>query len=203
MRAGTVDVLYVHDDNLGSHAHYELFDSAVVGEDGYETLMLRRGRSDRQPPPWWTPDEWAITSALVPKPEKMRLPIESLFLDLLELRPLLQLLVPGMQELYYSVRHMSGIEYLRWVLDAPLNPAGRQEFLTLLAVPRFVAIVSMHHRDTHLLDAVLDVSEVDNGLPGVLAFVAPGFPSQSAAWRLLQQLSASTVFADCPIIGAP
>jgi hypothetical protein len=48
-RSGSVSTFYVHDDNLGPHAHYELFD--VVGETkkgNVTTLRLRRAKSDEQ-----------------------------------------------------------------------------------------------------------------------------------------------------------
>ena len=34
MLAGSLDVVYAHDDNLGSHAHYELFDSDETDIEG-------------------------------------------------------------------------------------------------------------------------------------------------------------------------
>jgi hypothetical protein len=53
MLAASLRTIYVHDDNLGSHAHYELFDwDDEVGATGDPALGLLRGRSDREPPSW-------------------------------------------------------------------------------------------------------------------------------------------------------
>ena len=80
MKSGAIEVVYAHDDNLGSHAHYELFDSTERNPDGHELLRLRRGGEGRSDHPWWTPDEWTVTAALVPKPDKLRLPVTAPFL---------------------------------------------------------------------------------------------------------------------------
>ena len=49
MKSGSLDVVYVHDDNLGSHAHYELFDSDEEAPEGYKALEAptRDGASRR------------------------------------------------------------------------------------------------------------------------------------------------------------
>ncbi len=60
MRGGSLTTVYVHDDNLGSHAHYELIDADEFAdpdprdEEGCLVLKLKRGRSDRADPAWWT-----------------------------------------------------------------------------------------------------------------------------------------------------
>jgi hypothetical protein len=93
-RRGRVRTLYVHDDNLGSHAHYDLYDGAdTIVHERSAALMLHRGRlpgseltklndlddgehvgeHDAALQEWWTPDDWVVDTALVPKPEKLRI----------------------------------------------------------------------------------------------------------------------------------
>src|SRR5262249_46338219 len=108
MRSGGLDVIYVHDDNLGSHAHYELFDSDDVDEQGHKKLMLHRGRSAGPVVDWWPVDDWEVVMALVPKPYKLRMPISSLFEALLWVKTALETKVfPGVA-LHFDARFESG-----------------------------------------------------------------------------------------------
>lgn len=62
MIAASVRTLYVHDDNLGSHAHYELFDwDDMRSASGDPALGLLRGRSDRPPAAWKRLDRFCAT----------------------------------------------------------------------------------------------------------------------------------------------
>ena len=45
LKGASVEVVYVHDDNLGSHAHYELSDSSETDSEGRPKLALYRGRT--------------------------------------------------------------------------------------------------------------------------------------------------------------
>ncbi len=148
MKGGSVEVLYVHDDNLGSHAHYELRDSAEKDADGYEKLLLYRGRSNAADEPWWVPDKWTIRGALVPKPAKLRLPIENLFSTILWLRKLLEDVVfPGI-ELAFAPRFAAGTEYKRALLEnAQLDLPQKRPFLSELALPRHVGVLSVFDGD--------------------------------------------------------
>lgn len=187
VRGAAVEVVYVHDDNLGSHAHYELLPQSGVRAG--RGLMLRRGRSGGTSPDWWTPDEWCVASALVPKPDKMRLPLESLFGVVVALQALLgRWILPGI-ELEYAPRFQSGVEYLRSAIGMPLAPSRRADFFLSLSLPRHIGIisVSVHGLRRHLVDVVLDATAVAHGPPEglLLAVVAPGIPENSAAGKAL------------------
>jgi hypothetical protein len=197
MKAGSADVVYVHDDNLGSHAHYELFDSAASADE----LMIRRGRSNRPPVPWWNVDELSIVAALVPKPQKLRLPIDDLFLSILLLRRMIEQELPGL-ELHYSARFSTGVDYRDELLRANFNIADRREFHERLTLPRFVGVISVLHEDVLLVDFALDVSEIAQEVlrPPVLALACPGVPLLSAAHANLKRVARHF---DCPIITGP
>lgn len=187
MRSGSLEVIYVHDDNLGSHAHYELFDSDELDDADHKKLMLRRGRSTVPNPPWWTVDEWSIEGALVPKPDKLRLPIEDLLGHLFALRWMFEIIFRGLQ-LDFSTRFESGVDYKRSLIGKGFDAAALQEFVSGLALPRHVGVISVMAGGTHLCDAITDVSEVERipGWPSILALVGHGVPIRSTAWKLLQ-----------------
>lgn len=202
MKSGSLDVVYVHDDNLGSHAHYELFDSDEPTPDGgYKSLKLRRGRSDREVP-WWHKDEWTVMSALVPKPEKLRLPVTSLFSNIYALRQLLGLCFPGIAT-FFGARFALGVEYRRELIKGGRLDASRmRQFQENLRLPRHIGVLSTYHNDQHLADVLVDVSEVQRNafLPTVLAIVAPALPASSQAAINLQAIAAS---AKVPILTGP
>jgi hypothetical protein len=182
MRASAVRTVYVHDDNLGFHAHYELRMSSETDEKGNPVLALYRGRSNKPGVPWWTPDEWVVRLALVPKPPKLRLSVDRLLHSIVQLRRLVDALFPGVK-FDYSARFMSGVDYKRAVLDMTVDRSQLGPFLTSLGLPRHVGIVSAFDRQHRRLDFVLDVSQVEalHGLPLVHALVAPGIPGRSLA----------------------
>jgi hypothetical protein len=181
MQQAGASVIYVHDDNLGSHAHYELFDSKERDHSGYEVLKLRRGRSGQKLPSWWEVDEWTVVSALVPKPEKMRMPIDALFFDILDLRTLVDRVFTGV-DITYSARFCSGVDYKAGLFGLPFDVADHAQAQQRLSLPRYVGVVSVSAA-THLCDFVLDVSEVPRapGKPTVLAIIAPGVRKNSIA----------------------
>lgn len=203
MRSGSMDVVYVHDDNLGSHAHYELLDQDRVRPDGSieERLILRRGRTNRPSPPWWKIDELPITAALVPKPGKLRLPISSLFMSLLVLRRVFDVVLQGMP-LHFEARFDTGISYRDSLFERTLAGEQLRNFHACLSLPRHVGIISVHHDDAHILEVVLDVSEVTRhrSRPPVLALVCPGIPSHS---RGHAKLVALKKYFDCLLITGP
>ena len=246
MKGGAVVTLYVHDDNLGSHAHYELFDNPDDTDllEGYPKLMLRRGRSTAPPRPtapappaslapgpsvapaprdaaapsdgedvaapstpgpeqvvpsgpatatpadgtagdWWPVDEWAVFGALVPKPDKLRLSIRQLLYDLIELRPIFRAVLPRLA-IHFAPHFGLGVDYKRSLFQLGLDAAALRAFMET-PLPRHVGILSVFCGDVHILDAILDVSEVerDPGSPPVLSIVAPGVEMNSIAWVLL------------------
>src|SRR5262249_7631506 len=109
------DVLYVHDDNLGSHARYELY-SSHEWEDGYLKLEVLRGRSTAPPVSWWHQDVWTVFGAIVAKPPKLRKGMEQLFHDAVALRPLVSRFFPV--EFTYARRFTSGVDYQRALLTS-------------------------------------------------------------------------------------
>lgn len=201
MRGGTLDTVYAHDDNLGSHAHYELFDSDDLNEQGHKKLMLRRGKKSRDPVPWWSVDEWAVEFALVPKPDKLRLPIQSLFLSIVFLRPIVQLVYPGM-DLHYEARFGSGVHYRSELFDAGLDMEDLRAFQFKIDLPRHVGVISVLLGDERLCDVVLDVTEIERNptSPNVVAIASPGTPKNSVAWV---QLTKVANYLKAPFIAAP
>lgn len=182
-RDASLEIIYVHDDNLGSHAHYELFDSDERNEQGQRKLMLRRGRSNHPAVDWWTVDQWEVYAALVPKPSNLRAAIDDVFHDALYVRPLVEALLPGL-ELHYSARIESGVEYKRSLFGRNLNRNLLRGFVEALTLPRYVGVVSVHDSVSHLLDVLLDVSEIrrTKDPTSMLGIVAPGVAFQSRAW---------------------
>jgi hypothetical protein len=201
MRSGSIKTVYVHDDNLGSHAHYELFDSADKDADGNTRQLLKRGRSDKPCPAWWSIDEWTVAGALVPKPEKVRLPVESLFSILAWLRSLYEDIVPGVA-LHFSARFEKGIDYKRNLLECGVRTDELRKFDEELTLPRHVGVISVHFRDVLVIDTLLDATEVerDRQKPPVLGFVAPGIPSMSVSAIHLRTVAK---WFDVPSITAP
>ncbi len=202
MKVGALDTIYVHDDNIGSHVHYELFDSDAEDEQGYKKLMLRRGRSNAQPADCWPTDEWHVQGALVPKPSKLRLPMAGLFDALLWLRGALeQIVFPGVA-LHFGVRFESGVSYARAVMDLNIDFDQLRSFLSTVSLPRHIGIVSAHTGETHLCDMIIDVSEIDRNphKPSVLGIVAPGVPFMSEIFVNMMEFQG--VLA-CPLLPAP
>ena len=184
MKAGSLKILYVHDDNLGSHAHYELIDSTELNSNGHLKLDLQRGFSDGDATKsWWETDVWTIEAALVPKPSKLRMPIENLLLDLVWLRKLFEAVLPGLN-LSYDTRFESGVHYRRELIGkTQFDPSDMYRFQSELSLPRHIGLISVNVEESHLVDFVLDASEVDRNprFPSVHAIVADGIPKSSFA----------------------
>jgi hypothetical protein len=201
MRSGSLKVIYVHDDNLGPYAHYELYDDDEEDLEGHKLLKLRRGRLDGDSPEWWLIDHWTIYAALVPKNEKMRLPIEDLFSNLLEIRQIFGEIIFKGLEINYGVRFASGVEYQRNLFNLRFESTKLRQFLSELTLPRYVGVVSINTQELHLCDAILDISEVNRGNPGVLGVVAPTVPENSAAGqRLIQVVEYLNQYSKFPFI---
>lgn len=200
MSGAALSVVYVHDDNLGSHAHYEFVDSDEPDFEGSPKLQLLRGRGMGPNTPWWTPDLWDVTAALVPKPEKLRLPIDDVFASALWIRWVFQSIFSGM-DLDFAVRFQAGVEYKRHVLDLPLDRTRLRSFVCSLTLPRQVGVISING-PKHLCDLLVDVSEVHRnpGIPSVVGLVAPGVALHSAAWKNLTGVA--SLFG-CPLLSAP
>jgi hypothetical protein len=198
MRQGSLSVVYVHDDNLGCHAHYELFETEDT-ESKKMVLKLRRGRSDGRNPSWWPVDEWNVCAALVPKPDKMRLPIEQLFFSVIEIRELIKIVFPT-EEISYSTRFTSGVEYKRSLTNLSFEAGTLREFLFAFTLPRYVGIINIIYHDEPICDVVLDVTEVKQGIKTILGITTSKIPVNSIAGANLQKLSR---FYDIPILINP
>lgn len=190
MKTASTDVLYVHDDNIGSHAHYELLDSDERNELGHKILLLRRGRTGAAPVPWWNVSDWIVEGALVPKPVKMRMGVESAFQQIWLIRANAEKMFPGL-DLHYSTRFATGVEYKRTVLESrSLDRTMMRAFQTLTSLPRHVGIVSVHDDVALLCDFVIDVSELNRRpIPPILAIVGHGVPLHSQAWINVRALA--------------
>jgi hypothetical protein len=184
--AGSLDTLYVHDDNLGFHAHYELLDGEEPNEDGNPVLRILRGRSSGRLRDWWKPDLWDIEWALIPKPDKMRLPLEDLFSNASMIQPLIERVFFRGASVYYRVRFDAGVSYQRGLVDMNLELPVLRKFLFSVSLPRHLAVISVFLADdaTHLLDIVMDATSVSRepAILDVFIFVAPGVPPTSQAF---------------------
>ena len=180
VRAGSLGVLYVHDDNLGPHAHYELRDAK--SGDGNDMLELLRGRSSGINLPRWEVDEWRVDGALVPKPEKLRLSVDGLLKGIVQLSPLLRRAMRPLN-VDFDARFTSGVEFVREVLRTAVHPDQLEEFLLKTSLPRHIGLIEVRANDRRLCDLVVDVTEVERNLelPSVIAIVAPGVPQFSRA----------------------
>jgi hypothetical protein len=178
MKSASVSLIYVHDDNVGWHAHYELLDSDERNDAGQKLLTLRRGRTD-QPPH----DDWTVYGALVPKPAKLRMSVEDVFAAIWGVRPLAERIFPGLT-LHYAARFDSGVAYKRALFERRLEFSQMRDFQRLTSFPRHIGVVSVFDDVELLCEVVLDVSEVHRRplSPPILAFVAPGVAYGSRAW---------------------
>lgn len=209
MRSGAIQTIYVHDDNLGGHAHYELHDSPPEGVDWDQTtpvdpdreLWLVRGRVADESPFWWTPTCLRVLSALVPKPSKLRLPIERLIHLADALQQTVQLAFDDL-EVNYDVAFTSGVDYRRSMLELRLRHEDRRDFDEAVDLPRHLAVVSVNADEDHLCDFLVDATtiDLDPDEGSLLAIVAPGVPATSAAYK---SLKATADEERVPIIGAP
>lgn len=188
--AGT-SVYYVHDDNLGSHAHYEFVDSDCEDDQGCKMLLLQRGDLGRKRASYWDVDEWEIVLALVPKPEKMRLSIEALFLDIAELSLLFAAVFDGLA-VSYSVRFESGVNYKRSLFTGRTTANSLRDFQQQASLPRHVGVIAVRRGEFVLCECVLDVSEVPREAlrPNVVALVAANVPANSIAGESLIAVAA-------------
>jgi hypothetical protein len=203
MRSGTTEIVYVHDDNLGSHAHYELRDSDEIEHDRHRALLLHRGGGKQGA--WWTPDDWVVSAALVPKPEKLRMPIEHLFATAFGLRRVVAQAFEGL-DVDYAVRFDLGVHMIRALFTQGFDAERLAEFVSSLELPRHVGVVSVFRSgtDERLCDLLLDATDVvpPRRLARVLAIVAPKVPERSAPERVLREYCTKE-FEDCPLIAAP
>lgn len=198
MRAGSLSVLYAHDDNLGPHAHYELMDSDSLDANGHQILNLRRGNRDNPRPKSWPVDDWRIEGALVPKPEKLRLALPSMLERLEYFRPALERVLDGVT-LNYSGRFDSGIAVQKHIRESAFDANDRLSALTSVSLPRHVGILSAYDGNAPLCDFVMDATDVGRDTLDVLIVLASGVERESIAGinieLLGEGLGAPVVFA--------
>jgi hypothetical protein len=206
MNNGTIKTLYVHDDNLGPYAHFEL---ATVDVESESRLVLHRGSPERQNMTWWPQDDWKIDAALVPKPEKLRMPLESLFGSTFELERIFREAYVQFRHGFSGVMTMScrfalGTEYRRQLFDYALDRRGHRTFQTTLGLPRHVGVVSGWAETggeyTRVWDAIVDATEAPRSLhANVLGVVAPGVTYNSAERVHIEEMCKNQ-FKACPAI---
>jgi hypothetical protein len=191
------DVLYVHDDNLGSHARYELY-SSHEWEDGYLKLEVLRGRSNAAPVSWWHQDVWSVFAAIVARPPKLRKGMEQLLHDAVALRPLVTRFFPV--EFTYARRFTSGVEIQSALLASDrIDRATLPELLVSTRFSRHVGVVRcLRPGGAATLDVVVDATEIERNpiLPRVAAIVAQGIPVNSPGAPRAKQLAE---FLGCPL----
>ncbi len=198
LHGSDADVLYVHDDNLGSHARYELY-ASHEWEDGFLKLEVLRGRSNAPKVPWWRQDVWSVFAAIVAKPLKLRKGVEQSFHDTVALRPLVQRFFPI--DFTYARRFTSGAEYQRGLLES--GDVDRTSIPKLMLSTRFSrhigVIRALRRPGSPTLDVVVDATEVEREpiLPRVTAIVAHGIPVNSPGAPRARQLAD---FLGCPLV---
>lgn len=201
MCSASINTLYVHDDNLGFHAHYELSDSPEIDSNGQPVLKLQRGRTSNNPC-WWKPDFWDVESALVPKPDKMRLPVESLISNAAEAGSLVQAMFPT-GTFRHEVRFLSGVEYVTHLLGLRLDRSDLRTFLRTVSLPRHLALLAAYDgADRPIVEVAMDATTIaqdPQSLP-LLAIVGPGIEKDSLyAVRAVEYARALRV----PFVPAP
>ncbi|MBK7583806.1 MAG: hypothetical protein IPI67_26885 [Myxococcales bacterium] len=207
MAAAAVEVVYTHDDNLGSHAHYELRDSTDRDENNNPKLILHRGRTGKAST-YWEPDDWEIEGALVPKPPKLRLSVSALFEELLAVRPVVDWALEN-TPVHWDVRFLAGVDYRRTLFDSGLDTAELLQFNASLCLPRNIGVITARLTSQSLLDrgrvldVLIDATEVNRlspAQPALLGLVAPMVDKHSRAWVKLRVLASKL---GVPIITAP
>lgn len=202
MVAASVQTIYVHDDNLGSHAHYELFDwNEEKSDDGDPALGLLRGRTGVSQD-WWLADRWRIDGALVPKPPKLRMSIENLFVLMWSFaQQVFPLVLPDIP-LHFSAQMTTGIEYRAALFGRGLDPGQMRVFQERVIFPRFLGVFGAYSGDTLVCEFLVDVTAIDRvgDETSLLAAVAPAVRDHSPTWKRL-----AAVFGelDVPFITAP
>jgi hypothetical protein len=203
MRDGALEILYVHDDNLGSHAHYELLETVASASGVAPDLMVLRGKSQGPKVDWWTPDRWKIDAALVPKPRKLRMPVQDLLLVGWAFRRSCEQVFPNV-DLEYSMHATTGVGYRGWLRELALfAPADLRQFNWTVHLPRHLGVVRVAYEHRHVCDFLVDVTTVER-LPyedshACVACVAPGVPCASRAWANLDVLCRSM---EVPLLAA-
>ncbi|MEZ4451481.1 MAG: hypothetical protein R3B09_18570 [Nannocystaceae bacterium] len=205
MRAGAISTLYVHDDNLGPHAHYELLseppeefeDECYSFCDSPESqCWLLRGiaAGAHGANIGWDVDCLQVEAAIVPKPSKIRMPVNDLIEAAWSFRHLLEAVFEE-ATLVYECRFSTGVEYRKSLLRMGFSRVHLRDFDFALLLPRHVAIVSVFleqsvERGSHLCDLLIDATAVDlcPSEESLLAIVAPGVPSGSVAWERIHSI---------------
>ena len=187
LRGAGADVVYVHDDNLGSHAHYELRMHATIAEDGAvaERLVLFRGDQLKPKVDWWTPDAWVVSGAIVPRPSKIRMPIEQLYQLLGDFQNLIRQLIhllgapQALCETFanavtFDAYYGSGIAVQRALTGDGFAVADVVRAQMNVTLPRYVSLVEVSYRERVLLRLVYDASAlVQHQRRRPLLFVCP------------------------------
>ncbi len=186
MASAQLKVVYVHDDNLGPHAHYELLD----GRDG--ELVLQRGDASSPRPPSWRVDRCGVFAGLVPKPAKLRMPIPDLLKNVAFFTPSWTFVFGTELRLHYKCRFATGVEVKQQLLrNVDADPDQRQWFLLNCSLPRHVGVLSAITDQTPLCEVVIDVTEVDRapGTPSVLGLLAVGVESKTTPGIRLSRIA--------------
>lgn len=202
LRGAGAQVVYVHDDNLGSHAHYELQLAPARQPDGtmQDQLVLFRGNPNRPPVCGWTPDRWLITGAIVPRPAKMRMPIEQLYQLLGEFRELLEwVLTHGVGHAESAIQMVDSLIfdacYTRGIELQHSLVGGRYAMNDVLACqmsvtfPRHVAIVEASVPGAVFVQFVYDATSLSHHQVGPILVAAPNVPEASPVGAALKQLA--------------
>ncbi len=165
LRAGSMDKIYVHDDQVGPFARM-VFDGVVVpiGTNSFASLSTSWLNSIR------TSNLRAIpTFTLTPLYDKIRIPFTAVFgavfqfdalIEQIRLRPGTPVLPDRLQwDIYLSTAgdYKSDVVPLR-----PLAPAERQDVL-LQSMPRFIWCASAYCNGQVMFDLLFDATDIESG----------------------------------------
>lgn len=200
LRGGGMRIVYVHDDNLGPHAHYE-----ILGGSGGTRIL--RGKSEGGERDWWSPDEWTVTAAMVAKPEKVRLPN----IDVLLFLPELQRVISAVgeksggfrpQNLVFGAFFCSGVEVERRVTGDKYAEQDAQRWHEGTTLPRHVAVVDISTgAGKDVLQVVVDATTPLKHQEGALALLCPGIARVSRLGHTMLDLG-EKLGVD-PVFGMP
>jgi hypothetical protein len=192
MLSAGLSIVYVHDDNLGPHAHYKLLD--VADSNNAPQLVLERGNAQNPRPTSWKVDRLTVVAALVPKPEKLRLSVPDLLKNSVVFQHFLSFVQPSVfdvKRLNYGARFDSGIEVKSRIAGGHFEDESRQAFLLGTNLPRHVGVLTASDDGAPFCDLIMDVTEVDRlpGVPSLLAVIAHAVPKDHPLGRLLGRLA--------------
>jgi hypothetical protein len=144
-----VSTIYVHDDRIGPYVEAE------IAEENGELIVRENTSADCE-------REWRVRTVLVPMHEKVRLSFSALDIVLVKIidlfkAALIELKVSPPVKILPDVSIMLGVEYAAQLLETE-DPKAVDEFLSTVALPRYVGVVRVGVRDAGAFDVLVDTT---------------------------------------------